>query len=98
MQKGRTIKKCSVMKNWTESVLINGFSNCLQLKEGLLSRKEKRIIHTETKRNFGANSVLSVEVKDKVNRLKAQTNILTLIGYMIDKLRNTTPHVYQMVF
>ena len=47
------------------------------------------------KRNFAKHSVLTVEIKDKVDRLKVPRDISTLIVYIIDNFRNTTSGVYQ---
>ena len=43
--------------------------------------------NTDTKRNFATYSYLSFEIKDEVDRLKVQTDNLTL---MIDTFINTT--------
>ena len=54
------------------------------------------IFNTDAKQSFATtHSNFSVEIKDKVDRLKVLRDICTLIGYMIDTLGKTTLSVYK---
>ena len=52
---------------------------------------------TEAKGYFAKHSDLSVQIQDKVDRLKALRDNWNSIGYMIDTFRSTTPDIYQKV-
>ena len=52
-------------------------------------KKSLILLNTEAKQNFAKHSALSVETKDKVDRLKVLRNISTLVGYMIDTYRKS---------
>ena len=51
----------------------------------------------QAERNFATHSDLSVEIQDKIDRLKGVRNVLTLIGCMIDTFTNTTSDVDKKV-
>ena len=85
------MKKCSC----SEAILLIR----IQIKHWMVAIKltdsDKNNFETQRRSGTSQHIDLSVEIIDKNGRLEVLRDMWTLIGYMIDTLRNTTPSAHQ---